>query len=199
MSTDHSARTRPAWGTADAQRHNQPAATPPIRTPRPRQSISLSWLAVHAPVDPYAVLGVARGADQAAIHAAYRDAVRRTHPDAGGSADAFEAVQEAYDVLRDPARRRAWDAEPVRPRAQAAASRPSPPASPMEDLLAESRRLEDEARHLAGLPPRYNVPDSPTGEPQDSVAAIVRDAGQQLRDLAGTGARELRRRIRGTR
>jgi len=154
---------------------------------------------VHDPVDPYAVLGVARDADQAAIHAAYRDGVRRTHPDAGGSATAFEAVQEAYDLLRDPARRRAWDADPVRHRAQPAASRPSSPDSRMEDLLAESRRLEDEARRLAGLPPRYGAPGSPTAEPQDSVAAIVRDAGQQLRDLAGTGARELRRRIRGMR
>ena len=65
---------------------------------------------MHAGVDPYAVLGAARGADDAAIHAAYRDAVRRTHPDAGGSAAAFEAVQEAYEVLRDPARRRTFDA-----------------------------------------------------------------------------------------
>jgi len=39
----------------------------------------------------------------AAIHAAYRAAVRRTHPDAGGSATDFEDVQEAYELLRDPA------------------------------------------------------------------------------------------------
>ena len=145
------------------------------------------------------MLGVARSADQAAIHAAYRDAVRRTHPDAGGSATAFEAVQEAYDVLRDPAKRRAWDTETVRPPRQPAASRTTSSGSAMEDLLAESRRLEDEARRLAGLTPRYSASGSPTTEPADSVAAIVRDAGQQLRDLAGTGARELRRRIRGMR
>lgn len=148
--------------------------------------------------DPYVVLGVARDADQATIHTAYRDAVRRTHPDAGGSAAAFEAVQEAYDLLRDPARRRTWDAQPLRA-ASSATSRPNPARSGIEDLLAESRRLEDEARELAGLPPRHRDPSSPTAEPQDSVAAIVRDAGQQLRDLAGSGARELRRRIRGTR
>lgn len=148
--------------------------------------------------DPYAVLGVARDADQATIHTAYRVAVRRTHPDAGGSAAAFEAVQEAYDLLADPARRRAWDAHAVRP-PPSASSRPKPAGSPIEDLLAESRRLEDEARKLAGLPPRSRGPDSPTAEPPDSVAAIVRDAGQQLRDLAGTGARELRRRLRGMR
>src|ERR1700680_4479635 len=114
---------------------------------------------MHAGVDPYAVLGVARGADQAAIHAAYRDAVRRTHPDAGGSAAAFEAVQEAYEALRDPARRRAWSTPPPEPRA-----RPRPTGSAtrrMGDLLAESERLEDEARRLAGMASRHGTGDSP--------------------------------------
>jgi len=154
---------------------------------------------VHAGADPYAVLGVTRDANQAAIHAAYRASVRRTHPDAGGSVAAFEAVQEAYDVLRDPAKRRAWDAEPVRPRMQPTASRPTAASRRMEDLLAESQRLEDEARRLAGLASRYGRPGSPSDEPDDSVAAVLHDAGQQLRDLASAGARELRRRLRGIR
>jgi len=161
---------------------------------------------VRAGLDPYDVLGVAKGADQAAIHDAYRTAVRRAHPDAGGSAAAFEAVQQAYELLRDPARRRDWDAQRSRPRARATPSNPAATHpgsgvgagstdSSMEDLLAESRRLEDEARRLAGLPPRYG-PSSPSSEPDDSVAAIVRDAGQQLRDVAAAGTRELRRRLR---
>ena len=56
--------------------------------------------------DPYDVLGLPRTADDAQIHKAYRGAVRRTHPDAGGSSAAFEAVQAAYETLRDPERRR---------------------------------------------------------------------------------------------
>ena len=147
-------------------------------------------------VDPYAVLGVARGADEAKIHAAYRDAVRRTHPDAGGSAAEFEAVQEAYEVLRDPARRGIWDAESPRPRAAPTAAYPGSASSRMEDLLAESRRLEDEARQLAGMRPRHGGTASPAAESSDSVAAILRDAGQHLRGLAGESARELRRRVR---
>jgi curved DNA-binding protein CbpA len=153
---------------------------------------------VHAGVDPYAVLGVARGADDAAIHAAYRDAVRRTHPDAGGSAAAFEAVQDAYEALRDPARRRAFDAKPQpppRPRARPATADMRSASSRMEDLLAESRRLEDEARRLAGMAPRHGGTAAADGS-GDSVAAILRDAGEQLRDAAGEGARELRRRLR---
>jgi hypothetical protein len=62
----------------------------------------------------------------------------------------------------------------------------------MEDLLAESQRLEDEARRLAGMASRH----SGTDESTDSVGAILRDAGQQLRDVADDGVRELRRFIR---
>ena len=52
----------------------------------------------------------------------------------------------------------------------------------MDDLLAESQRLEDEARALAGLPPRDRPASS--GEGVDSVAAVLRDAGQELRTAA---------------
>lgn len=155
---------------------------------------------MHAGADPYAVLGVPRGADDAQIHAAYRDAVRRTHPDAGGSAAAFEAVQEAYEALRDPARRRAWGATPQpappRPSARPASADMRSASARMEDLLAESRRLEDEARRLAGMAPREGGSASGADGSADSVAAILRDAGEQLREVAGEGARELGRRLR---
>jgi curved DNA-binding protein CbpA len=152
---------------------------------------------VPAETDPYAVLGVRRGADDAAIHAAYRDAVRRAHPDAGGSAAAFEAVQEAYETLRDPARRRSSStAPPPRPRARPTATAPSSASSSMEDLLAESQRLEDEARRLAGMASRQGTGEGPAEGSGDSVAAVLRDAGAQLREVADEGARELRRRLR---
>jgi DnaJ-class molecular chaperone len=142
---------------------------------------------------------VPRGASQVEIHAAYRAAVRRTHPDAGGSSDAFEDVQEAYEVLHDPAKRSAWDrASSSGAQARAgdgggsSAPRPRPTNRPIDDLLAESQRLEDEARRLAGMASRYAGKE----ESSDSVAAILRDAGSQLRDAADEGAREVRRFIR---
>jgi curved DNA-binding protein CbpA len=142
--------------------------------------------------DPYAVLGVPRGADAASIHAAYRAAVRRTHPDAGGSSAAFESVQEAYEELRDPARRAAWEARSPQASRRAPAPAGASRMPSMEDLLAESQRLEDEARRLAGMAARHSGSD----EPDDSVAAVLRDAGTQLRDVADEGVRELRRFIR---
>ncbi len=59
--------------------------------------------------DHYAVLGIEPDADPRAVALAYRRAARRTHPDLGGSAEAFAAVQEAWRVLGDPAERAGYD------------------------------------------------------------------------------------------
>lgn len=61
--------------------------------------------------DPYIVLGVPRQASCEEIARAYRRAARASHPDSGGagSAERFQAVSDAYDVLRDPRRRAVYD------------------------------------------------------------------------------------------
>lgn len=62
--------------------------------------------------DYYQILGVGRDADADAIKAAYRKMARRYHPDVSKEANAeerFKEVQEAYEVLKDPEKRRAYD------------------------------------------------------------------------------------------
>src|SRR4051794_36934246 len=63
--------------------------------------------------DYYAVLGVPKDADKAAIRKAYRKLARQYHPDANsGDAKAeekFKEISEAYDVLADENRRREYD------------------------------------------------------------------------------------------
>jgi curved DNA-binding protein CbpA len=61
--------------------------------------------------DPYIVLGVARQASGEEIARAYKRAARASHPDSGsaGTAERFQAVSDAYDVLRDPGRRAVYD------------------------------------------------------------------------------------------
>lgn len=59
-------------------------------------------------MDPYLALGLPRGADAAAVRTAYRDAVRRWHPDRDPSPEArakFLAAQRAFEILSDPMRR----------------------------------------------------------------------------------------------
>jgi curved DNA-binding protein CbpA len=60
-------------------------------------------------VDLYAVLGVSRDADLPTIRRAFRRKVRATHPDGGGSVEAFNELKIAYDVLSDPIRRARYD------------------------------------------------------------------------------------------
>lgn len=49
---------------------------------------------------PYDILGVPSTATYEQIKRAYRRAVKRTHPDAGGSKRAFEAVQQAWETIQ---------------------------------------------------------------------------------------------------
>ncbi len=63
--------------------------------------------------DFYATLGVARDASDDDIKKSYRKLAMQWHPDRnGGSKDAeekFKSITEAYDVLRDPQKRAAYD------------------------------------------------------------------------------------------
>lgn len=63
--------------------------------------------------DPYAVLGVARGASSDDIRQAYRKLAKELHPDARpgdlDSEERFKAVSAAFHLLSDPAKRRRFD------------------------------------------------------------------------------------------
>lgn len=59
----------------------------------------------------YVVLGVSRDESSAGIRSAYHKLARRMHPDTAGPADItrFQEINESYEVLSDPDRRRAHD------------------------------------------------------------------------------------------
>src|SRR5262245_58723921 len=63
--------------------------------------------------DFYEVLGVARGADEKTIKQAYRKLAMQYHPDQNQgdkkSEQKFKEINEAYDILKDPQKRAAYD------------------------------------------------------------------------------------------
>ncbi len=62
--------------------------------------------------DPYSTLQVDRRAEAEVIAAAYRSLARKYHPDKNASETSTKRMQElnaAYEILGDPAKRRAYD------------------------------------------------------------------------------------------
>eukprot|EP00931_Biecheleriopsis_adriatica_P046900 TRINITY_DN2698_c0_g1_i1.p1 TRINITY_DN2698_c0_g1~~TRINITY_DN2698_c0_g1_i1.p1 ORF type:complete len:931 (-),score=215.89 TRINITY_DN2698_c0_g1_i1:95-2767(-) len=58
----------------------------------------------------YGQLCLSRSASHQAVCAAYRRRALQTHPDKGGSHDAYILVREAFEVLSDPSQRAEYDA-----------------------------------------------------------------------------------------
>jgi molecular chaperone DnaJ len=64
-------------------------------------------------MNPYEILGVAKDADDAAIKRAYRKQVLKYHPDKNpgdkAAEEKFKEINNAFDVLKDPQKRAAYD------------------------------------------------------------------------------------------
>jgi molecular chaperone DnaJ len=59
--------------------------------------------------DYYDVLGVSKGASADEIKKAFRRAAIEHHPDRGGDEAKFKEISEAYEVLKDPDKRKRYD------------------------------------------------------------------------------------------
>src|SRR5687767_11380515 len=63
--------------------------------------------------DYYEALGVSRGCDDKALKCAFRKLAMECHPDRNGgdtkSEHRFKEINEAYEVLKDPQKRAAYD------------------------------------------------------------------------------------------
>ena len=119
--------------------------------------------------DFYAVLGVPTHASESEIRSAYRALARKLHPDAGegSSAEKFRAIQDAYEVLGDPEKRRAYD----RARQRIAGARYSPG---IPEMLLSSRSSHIDLRNLQkrGEPIRFATGADRRIRPVDPISEI---------------------------
>ena len=99
-------------------------------------------------IDFYRVMQVDPAADPDIIKAAYRVLARKLHPDHTGDESAMKRLNTAWDVLRDPGRRTAYDAE--RDAAAVAAGQPTPSHSSTLGGSVQAKSLADDH---AGPPP----------------------------------------------
>jgi hypothetical protein len=141
---------------------------------------------------PYEVLGVPATASDDELRRAYRRRLRQTHPDAGGRAAEFHAVQSAWELVGTPEARAAYDARGLRGTATAAPAYAPPAPRPRADSRPQARssghpggwyreRYLNELREWVGR--GVEVPD-----PYD--AALVRSAPRQVKHLLAAAIAE---------
>ncbi len=114
--------------------------------------------------DYYEILGVKKTDSAETIKKAYRDAVKRLHPDVSpGRFDKkrFCEIQEAYETLGDKEKRKAYDLKRRRVNRRPAGNRVFRQTTPLDDLLAWMDALDPfsqgraagtrEAEHRVGI------------------------------------------------
>jgi curved DNA-binding protein CbpA len=148
--------------------------------------------------DLYATLQVHPLAEDEVIRAAYRTLARKYHPDHGGDSVRMTQINDAWDVLGDPARRAAYDAT----RATGGSARASATAHPATAAgFHRSPERSAEAPPRSGPPPGQERESSvkydpgaprpvdpghmgpPPGRPSGSVLDFGRYAGWSLGEI----------------
>ncbi len=132
--------------------------------------------------DYYAILGVSRDATQDEIKQAYRRLVKEWHPDLNPNRhkeaeERFKAIQEAYEVLSNPEKRRQYDLYGT------VGEVPVPGATGF-DPFAELFRMVDEFFGFGGTATRYGT-RTERGEDMEAVLEIT------LEEAFRGGEREL--------
>jgi curved DNA-binding protein CbpA len=161
--------------------------------------------------DPYKVLQVDSEAEDEVIQAAYRRLAQKYHPDVAPGADAaarMAAINVAWEILRDPARRASFDLARRLERREAKAG-PAPDPSPRGGAPAATSRAawgatptpapeptssnwsSGRSSHGSGYDPsRMRTADAfaaagpPPGDPSGSVLTFGRYAGWSLGEIA---------------
>ncbi len=167
-----------------------------------------------AATDPYAVLGVSPDASDGELRRAYRDLVKRHHPDHNGgspeSAARFAQIQSAYALIAERRRAPAGDvddriadieaelrrqtaARVAAARAEAAAQAAARAARAEAVARAEAARRTEAGRKPAageGGPRRPTPEELGYYSTDDSFTAIIDDATEQLAErLRGSDAK----------
>ena len=158
--------------------------------------------------DPYKVLQVDSEAEDEVVQAAYRRLARKYHPDVSPGPEAaarMAAINAAWELLGDPARRADLDRERAAAARASALASPAPgdpfpwpestaapgPRQPPPPETTASNWTSGRSSHGGGYDPaRMGTPDGlgaagpPPGNPSGSVLNFGRYAGWSLGEIA---------------
>ncbi len=151
----------------------------------------------------YRALGVPRTATADEIRLAFRERAMASHPDqAGETADgeAFRLVREAYEVLRDPLRRMAYDASGLAAAEPGSGAARPPPGFDAEPDPAPGRGARPGARRAAGARAAPGATGDDDTRPDDAAATDAPFGTNWASDAAAGAAwaTGFGRRARGT-
>ncbi len=129
----------------------------------------------------YELLGVSSSASESEIKAAYRRLARQLHPDSGrpGDVSRFREIQEAYETLSDPERRRTYDDSA---RSQAL---PVSWTGGFEEPLPAFRELVARPRRVALAEVDIVLSEGEAARGGEAVLEIAKDI--DCRDCGGSG------------
>ncbi len=152
--------------------------------------------------DPYSLLGVKRNADVNEIKAAWRNKAKSIHPDHNqddpSAGDRFAEVGQAYELLRDPVRRKRYDSasqmhQTIMEQREAAERAKASKANAekiMEELArANARRAQANAQ--------ANAQPNAQAAAQSGAQAGAREGGASATSAEAEGAEDMIERIFG--
>ena len=132
------------------------------------------------PATPYEILGVSAAVSMEELRRAYRRRLRETHPDTGGEAVAFHAVQVAWETVGTPEDRAAFDsALGIHDDAEHSEFVASPGGGPSpyghEPTAAESAPADRNAPRHAEAEPTARAHGHPGGWNREEYYSLMRE------------------------
>lgn len=128
----------------------------------------------------YELLGVSSSASESEIKAAYRRLARQLHPDSGQPGDVarFREIQEAYETLSDPERRRTYDSARNPAVSISWTGGFEEPLAPFREVVARPRRVTPAELDIV-------LSEGEAAQGGETVLEIAKDI--DCRDCGGSG------------
>lgn len=155
--------------------------------------------------DLYELLGLSRGASQDDIRKAHRELVRKYHPDANPedprTEERFKEIQQAYEVLSNPRKRREYDEGLRTPPGESPSGRPRARRGAGRTTTGGANSTVDLSDLLDKLKDAFRNARTGRSSATDADASVGRASGTgdkpQEKRVKGPKARRKEKRVKG--